>query len=187
MGNVKKTKTANVPTKNGGSYKYGYTDLAAINDYLDGQKYTYDQYTEAFDTPDGLCDYIMTQRYRITEDGKLEEWGKPMRGLRIQYGNETPQQLGSRITYLRRYSLLMAFGLAAEDNDAVDVPPASPAQKRSEVSKVDFNEIRTMLKELDTEEELNEYWRSLGKLSESQAKFLQRDFARRKAEINGVE
>lgn len=186
MGNVKKTKTANVPTKNGGSYRYSYTDLAAINDYLEENGLTYDQYTQAFETPEGLCDYIMTQRYRTKDDDQLEKWGEPMRGLRIQYANETPQQLGSRITYLRRYSLLMAFGLAAEDNDAQDVPPA-PSERKPTTHKVDFGEVRTTVAELDSVTDLEDYWHSLGELSDGQAKILQSIFAKRKAEINGVE
>ena len=48
----------------------------------------------------------------------------PLRGCRVVdasslVGNSNPaQQLGSALTYARRYSLLMAFGLATEDDDA---------------------------------------------------------------------
>lgn len=46
-------------------------------------------------------------------------------------GNNNPaQQMGSAITYARRYSLLMAYGLATEDDDA-----ASAGQPKQEQSK----------------------------------------------------
>lgn len=96
-GNVKKNNTADT-----GKYKYNYADLAAINDYLEENRLAYEQYTEAFDVNGQLIDYVMTQRYKVGEKGEMTEWGNPMRGLRLEYSNETPQQLGARVTYLRR-------------------------------------------------------------------------------------
>lgn len=196
-GNVKKNSTASA-----GKFSYNYADLAAINEYLESNKLAYEQYTEAFDINGTLIDYIMTQRYRVGEKGELTEWGKPMRGLRLQYGNETPQQLGSRVTYLRRYSLLMAFGLAAEDNDAVEVkPPVQPTTNKPKVEpqttsaetqepkKIDFtllSQVRAKLPTIETEDELNKYWLSL-KLLQREASLLKGDFAKRKKEIVGDE
>lgn len=193
-GNVKKNNTADT-----GKFKYNYADLAAINDYLESNKLAYEQYTEAFDINGILIDYIMTQRYKVGDKGELTEWGKPMRGLRLEYGNDTPQQLGARLTYLRRYSLLMAFGLAAEDNDAADVkPPVQPsannpkagsqnAPAAQQPKKIDFgllSQVRAKLPTIKTEAELNQYWLSL-KLPQREAGLLQGDFKKRKQEIAG--
>ena len=99
--------------KNQEGYGYKYTDIAEIHRYLEenGMKY----YQE-IETTDGN-DYILTYRYI---DG---EWEKaPKRGCRVVQatlsGIKNPaQEQGSALTYARRYSLLMAFGLATEDDD----------------------------------------------------------------------
>lgn len=100
--------------KNKEGYGYQYTDLAEIHRYLEQNNM---KYYQEIDTVDGI-DYIMTYRYI---DGKWEE--KPKRGCRIVNailsGKSNPaQEQGSALTYARRYSLLMAFGLATEDDDA---------------------------------------------------------------------
>ncbi len=96
-------------------YGYKYTELAQINELLEKRGESYYQYTESF----GEHDYIMT--VKVNKDGKESA---PLRGCRIisensLKGNGNPaQQMGSAITYARRYSLLMAYGLATEDDDA---------------------------------------------------------------------
>lgn len=100
--------------KNKEGYGYCYTDLAEIHRYLEENKMKYYQEIETIDGND----YVLTYRYI---DGKWEE--KPKRGCRIVNatlsGKSNPaQEQGSALTYARRYSLLMAFGLATDDDDA---------------------------------------------------------------------
>lgn len=97
-------------------YGYKYTELSEIHNYLEktGMKY----YQETETNPINGQDYILTYRYI---DGKWEE--KPKRGCKVVdatlSGIKNPaQEQGSALTYARRYSLLMAFGLATEDDDA---------------------------------------------------------------------
>lgn len=101
-------------TKNKQGYGYKYTDLAQIHEYLEQNNMKYYQFIKRIDTED----YVFTRRYI---EGKWEE--EPIQGCRVVNavlsGKSNPaQEQGSALTYARRYSLLMAFGLATEDDDA---------------------------------------------------------------------
>ena len=102
--------------KNSEGYGYKYTDIAEIHKYLEenGMKY----YQEIQTSEINGSDYIMTYRFI---NGEWEE--KPKRGCKVVdatlQGIKNPaQEQGSALTYARRYSLLMAFGLATDDDDA---------------------------------------------------------------------
>lgn len=102
--------------KNKEGYGYKYTDLAQIHKYLEENNMKYYQYIEPIDGKD----YIMT--VPIIE-GKEQA---PRRGVQIVdavlNGIKNPaQEQGSATTYARRYSLLMAFGLATEDDDGASL------------------------------------------------------------------
>jgi hypothetical protein len=111
---ISKNKTASVEMKSGGKYSYKYVDIAQIHDYLERIGMTYYQFIDRIEGDD----YIMT--VKVDKDG-IES--APLRGARVVdatlFGVTNPaQQQGSALTYARRYSLLMAFGLATEDDDA---------------------------------------------------------------------
>ena len=101
-------------TKNKQGYGYKYTDLAQIHEYLEQNNMRYYQFIKRIETED----YVFTKRYI---DGKWED--EAIQGCRVVNatlsGKSNPaQEHGSALTYARRYSLLMAFGLATEDDDA---------------------------------------------------------------------
>ena len=111
---IKKNQVADIPTKNGNSYSYQYVDIAQIHEYLESINSKYIQKIERIDGDD----YIMTKR--CFDNKWEEEW---LQGSRVVdatlFGNDNPaQKQGSALTYARRYSLLMAYGLATEDDDA---------------------------------------------------------------------
>ena len=99
--------------KNAKGYGYKYTDIAEINTSLEEMGIRYYQYIERI----GEDDYIYTVPII---DGKEEP---PRRGCKVvippfDKKSNPAQEQGSGITYARRYSLLMAFGLATADDDA---------------------------------------------------------------------
>lgn len=100
-------------TKKTEGYGYKYTELADINKYCEENNIKYYQEVETSDI--NQKDYIITHIY----DGQT--WGSH-RGCQIvesklQGINNPVQVYGSSLTYCRRYSLLMALGLATEDDD----------------------------------------------------------------------
>jgi len=111
---IKKNQKAEVSTKTGNNYSYQYVDIAQIHDYLEKINARYIQQIKRIDNDD----YIMTKR--CFDEKWEDEW---LQGSRVVdatlFGNDNPaQKQGSALTYARRYSLLMAFGLATEDDDA---------------------------------------------------------------------
>lgn len=128
-------------------YGYKYTDIAGIHRWLESNGLKYYQYVE---TDEHGNDYIYT--VPVTIDGKEHE---PRRGCRIVMatlnGKSNPaQEQGSAITYARRYSLLMAFGLATTDDDAAcmtvpkvegEVVSETPKDKKSKVKGYPSREI----------------------------------------------
>lgn len=100
--------------KNKQGYGYKYTELAEIHNYLEGINAKYIQFIKRIDNDD----YIMTKR---CFNDKWED--EALQGCKVVQailsGKSNPaQEQGSALTYARRYSLLMAFGLATEDDDA---------------------------------------------------------------------
>ena len=94
-------------------YGYKYTELADINKYCEDNGIRYYQEIETSEV--NQKDYIITYLIKGNETTKH-------RGCQIVQavlsGIKNPvQEYGSSLTYSRRYSLLMALGLATEDDD----------------------------------------------------------------------
>lgn len=118
---LKKAKTANVPTKTGGSFSYKYADLGTITQAIKvalnecGLSYRW-EFTEANNKMKVTC--IVSHLDGHTETTSME-------GAADGSGAKNDiQQKGSTHTYLQRYTLIGALGLstADEDNDGKAQP-----------------------------------------------------------------
>lgn len=123
---VSKNKTGQI-----GHRVYMYVDIAQIHEYLESINASYYQYVDRLDGDD----YIMTVRII---DGEEKE---PLRGCRVVnaslIGSSNPaQEQGSALTYARRYSLLMAFGLATEDDDAQSLSKEQKAERKASPKQI---------------------------------------------------
>lgn len=126
---VVKDKTAKVQLKSGGEYSYRYADLASILDAVrkplteNGLAIT--QGTE----PGG--DSLMLVTCLFHTSGQGIRFYYPLRQ------HERPQEMGSEITYARRYTLSALLGIASEDDDdgqaAQSAPVAAPAAPKRRV------------------------------------------------------
>ncbi len=92
-------------------FKNRYVDLAgcleAVNDAL--LTHGIAVYQETFEVPDGVC----VETCFLHESGETLRMGK----LHVPAAKHDPQGYGSALTYARRYSLMAACGIAAEDDD----------------------------------------------------------------------
>ena len=98
-------------------YGYKYTELADINKYCEDNGIRYYQEIETCEI--NQKDYIIT--YLITNDNVEKHRGCQIVDAVLQGIKNPVQEYGSSLTYCRRYSLLMALGLATEDDDAASL------------------------------------------------------------------
>lgn len=109
-------------------YGYKYTELADINKFCEENDIEYYQEIETSEI--NQKDYMIT--YLVST--KTGELIRKARGCQIVeatlQGIKNPvQEYGSSLTYCRRYSLLMALGLATEDDDAASLTIKKEATK----------------------------------------------------------
>lgn len=146
---------SNIVSKNKDGYGYRYTDISEIHRYLEENNMSYYQYIDRIDGDD----YIMTVKI---VDGKEQP---AIRGSRVVQatlsGIKNPaQEQGSALTYARRYSLLMAFGLATDDDDAQSLSrPEITTEKEALEYKLTFGKYNgKTLKEISETNDSYMYW-----------------------------
>jgi hypothetical protein len=98
-------------------YGYKYTELADINKYCEDNGITYFQEVETNEI--NQKDYIIT--YLVKDDKEEKHRGCQIVEAKLSGINNPVQAYGSSLTYCRRYSLLMALGLATEDDDGASL------------------------------------------------------------------
>lgn len=114
-------------------YGYKYTELADINKYCEDNNIRYYQEIETSEI--NQKDYIIT--YLVSGD-KVEKHRGCQIVEAVLSGIKNPvQEYGSSLTYCRRYSLLMALGLATEDDDGASLTQ-EPTKEEALEYVIDF-------------------------------------------------
>lgn len=145
---VGKGKTANIKTDKGYTYSYTYADLGTLTHLV----------LPAL-TKHGLS-FVTTPR--ATDSGYeltgvlLHESGEQLEGSLPLYGR-TPQEIGSAITYARRYLLGSMTGVVTEDDD-----DAQAANKADRTPKKDWDAVADTAESLSDPEEVRALWRREG-------------------------
>lgn len=125
---VAKDKTATVPTKSGGSYRYTYADLRSITEAVIP---LLSKHGLSFSALPGTSDGRAVLRGRL-----MHVAGEYIEGHLPLFGN-TAQEIGSSLTYNRRYLLGCLTGVVTDDDDdgsiaqqvqrTHEAPPEPPA------------------------------------------------------------
>lgn len=116
MPTVTKTKTAKVPTNSGGSYSYTYADLADVTAAAMPLLAKHGLSFVTLPGPNGLAGLL------------LHTSGQRLRAV-LPITGVTPQQVGSSLTYMRRYLLGCMTGIVTDDDD--DGRVAEPARRQA--------------------------------------------------------
>lgn len=106
---ISKGETAEVPLKGGGSYSYSYADLASVAAAV---LPLLGKHGLAFTAWPTAVDGRLVLRYHL-----LHKSGERMDGEYPLPSGASAQQLGSAITYARRYCLCAVTGVAPDDDD----------------------------------------------------------------------
>lgn len=148
VGLIPKTKTATIVSlKTGSQYKYSYADLADI--------------WEAISQPLKESELSVTQLFSM-QDNKgyittilMHSSGEWLKSVLELDSHEKIQELGSEITYLRRYGISSILGIAADEDE--DGKLANDSGKNSKAIKPepsvigdeDLKNMKDLIKKLD--------------------------------------
>ena len=124
---IPRDKTVTVRTRDRGSYSFSYAPLDAI---LGACRPVLAKH--------GLAITQLLDAGALTTELRHKDGGVISASFAFPNIPESPQQLGSLLTYLRRYAIVALLGVAAEEDDdagqAADVKPAAHTRPRKELT-----------------------------------------------------
>lgn len=120
-----KTKTADASRTGGGGFKFDYADLRDVDEACKPalNKYGIGVLHGPEVTEDGAT-YVET----MLVHGKSGEWVSCK--IRMKPTQNTPQAIGSALTYARRYGLAHLCAVVTEDDDGAEASKPSPADRK---------------------------------------------------------
>lgn len=175
----RRTKTATVRTRDGQSYKFDYAPLDEVLNVARKPLADNGLAIHQLIIERGGNSYVRTQIYH--ESGECIESDYP-----ILVGGPTAQNYAGGVTYARRYGILLALGIAAEEDDDANVadgntatigprdrgptnrppaqdrrPPPTPVQQPNAVRDTAVetrNKVRAAIEGAISTDELNHAW-----------------------------
>jgi hypothetical protein len=130
-------------------------------------------------TPDGTT-YVGD--YMEYYDEATKEWNLGSRIISEKMGSMNAQQSrGSSESYARRYTTMMALGLAGQDDKNVEADGIEVRKK----NHIDFDQVREACQAIDDIESLEEYYKSLNvtKMTAAQQNYINGIINKRKKEL----
>lgn len=126
---IRKNRTADVQTRSGGSYRYGFADLATV---LAAVRPALARHELAL-TQNPNVRIIDGATFVGVETILAHSSGASIATvLELSVGDSTPQAIGSGLTFARRYSILALLGIAAEEDDDAEAARGAPQAPRSQ-------------------------------------------------------
>jgi hypothetical protein len=141
-------------TADTGKYQYKYADLGAVHDALFPllNKHGFTWLTAPTLTPHGFALHY-----------ELEHSSGEVRAGDYYLPQGTSQEIGSAITYARRYALLAVTGVAPEDDDGAAASRPKPAAEDTRALDALVSEWIEALNEADTLPKLQAAWEAAGR------------------------
>ncbi len=169
-----------------GNYTYKYADLADVSDEVLPLLAKHGLSFSAKPTLDGSNRFVLEYTLRHVS-GESDGGSYPLPG------NATPQQVGSAITYARRYTLCAITGVAPDQDDdgqaASQVRDEPPPPKATPAQVERFDELAKTLAAAESESALKTAWTAIvaaykaDEVTTVQANALRAELDKRKAEL----
>lgn len=167
---VMKTRTAEVPTRDGKKYTYIYANLSDIQDVI--REPMQKNGLNIVQMPDG-ANGLTTLLSHISGEWMESRYEMPPT-------QSTPQAIGSNITYQRRYALAAALNICVDDDDDGQ-KGSSPAQKQSDIDReITENDILLAVKMCKTVDEINSVYKQKKSAFKNQNRLIEACSARKK-------
>lgn len=130
---IPKNRVAKIPTKTGGSYSYKYADLSDIWDAIRGPLRM-----NGLAVTQQLCGPVGSPEVGITTTIWHESGQCDSSTIYVSSAGKNPQEVGSLLTYFKRYALSAALGISVDDDDDAGIAthaPEPPAARPTNTSK----------------------------------------------------
>ena len=152
-----------------------------------GYGYTYSNLADlakaGIDIPPMKTQKVDGEEYVFAKVG--DEWLQGAKVVEMEMKGMNPAQAyGSALTYARRYTVQLVFGIACDDDDAVE-KDGEARKRESNANRIDFQTVRDEAKIIDDLESLQALYKSLNveKLSEKQQAVINKIIGDRKKEL----